>query len=62
MTNFGRSARKAEFDIKDINFDLLKVRIGGLGVREMEANFLGGMKAKMDVVNGVYLGPGGTQG
>lgn len=62
MTNFGRSARKAELDIKDSSFDLLKVHIGGLGVREIEANFLGGMKAKMDVANGVYLGPGGTQG
>ena len=27
---------------------------------EVEANFLGGMKAKMDVVNVVYLGPGRT--
>lgn len=29
---------------------------------EIEENFLGGMKAKLDVVNIVYLGPGGTQG
>lgn len=60
MTNFDWSAGKAEFGIKDISFDLLRVQIGGWG--ETEANFLGGMKVNMDVVNVLYLGPGATQG